>query len=186
MASIAFDKIIDKVFDGFKRITPALIATALFSGAILFLPESVLQKMNLRNLSPTVRTILGALFLLSCTLVLTILCTTILQKISHRYQQWKYKQRLRKQLLDLSPQHKKMLKQLLNTQGRSIQWSGKNGDVLFLQTSGMIHVPTQQIDVLDAMESLYTYVPQAWVIELYKEEPQILENTKNNSTKKKL
>ena len=93
---------------------------------------------------------------------------------------------LRKQLLDLSPQHKKMLKQLLNTKGRSIQWSGKNGDVLFLQTSGMIRVPTQQIDVLDAMESLYTYVPQAWVIELYEEEPQILENTKNNSTKKKL
>ena len=177
MEGIEFDKIINTVFDGFKRLTPALIAIALFSGAILFWPPSLLQQMNLLNLSPIVRTIFGALFLLSCTLVVTIVCATVMQKIAKTCQQRKLKKMLCKQLLDLTPRHKKMLKQLLNTKGRAIQWSGKDGDVLFLQTSKMIYAPTQQLDVLDAMASLYTYVPHAWVIELYEEEPELLEST---------
>lgn len=102
-----FDKIIEKVFDGFKRITPALIAIALFSGGILFLPTSILQQMNLLNSSPTVRTIFCALFLLSCTLVATIVCATGLHKIAKKYQQHKLKKILRKQLLNLTPYHKK-------------------------------------------------------------------------------
>lgn len=185
MEGTAFDKIIEKVFDGFKRITPALIAIALFSGAILFLPPSILQQMNLYNLSPNIRTVFGAVFLFSCALVITISCTIVWRQVAKKRQQHKLKKMLRKQLLDLSPNHKKMLKQLLNTKGRSIKWSGKNGDVLFLQTSKIIHVPTQQIDVLDAMDTLYTYVPHAWVIELYEEEPQLLETTHKNATKRK-
>lgn len=185
MDGTAFDKIIDKVFDGFKRITPALVAVALFSGAILFLPTSILQQMNLLNLSPIMRTIFGALFLLSCTLVATIVCATVLYKIAKKYQQHKLKKILRKQLLNLTPHHKKMLKQLLNTKGRAIQWSGKDGDVLFLQTSKMIYIPTQLLDALDASASLYTYVPHAWVIELYDAEPQLLETAHKNATKRK-
>ena len=69
---IPTNTIIDKVFAGFKRITPALVAMFLASGAILFLPVHVLELLGLNGLPGKVRTVIGILFLLSITLVITI------------------------------------------------------------------------------------------------------------------
>ena len=47
---IPTDKIASNVFDNFKKITPGLLAVALLSGALLFLPQSVLAKIKLAML----------------------------------------------------------------------------------------------------------------------------------------
>ena len=77
----SFDKIIDKVFDSFKKVTPALVAIMIVTGLILFLPVSVLEKLGLNNLEPIWRMIIGLLFILSCSLILTIFLSTVFQKI---------------------------------------------------------------------------------------------------------
>ena len=56
--------IIDKAFDGFKKFTPALIAIMIFTGLILFLPETVLEKMALYDLPDIWKNIIGLSFLL--------------------------------------------------------------------------------------------------------------------------
>ena len=81
MSNISFDKIIDKVFDGFKKITPALVAVAIVSGSILFLPVTFLSKLGLDNLPESIKTVIGTLFLLSCSLILTILCSVVFQRV---------------------------------------------------------------------------------------------------------
>ena len=62
----------EKVFDSFKKISPALIAVALASGLILFLPESVLEKMALNNLQDVWKIVIGLVFIVSCALIITI------------------------------------------------------------------------------------------------------------------
>ena len=47
-ANVSLDT--NKVFDDFKKFTPALIAVLIFTGLILFLPESILQKMMLHSI----------------------------------------------------------------------------------------------------------------------------------------
>ena len=44
--------IVTKVFDSFKRWTPALLAVSIVTGLILFLPDSILQRMALNDIPP--------------------------------------------------------------------------------------------------------------------------------------
>ena len=48
--SVSVDSITEKTFDNFKKITPALVVIAIFTGLLLFLPKSVLAKMSLDEL----------------------------------------------------------------------------------------------------------------------------------------
>ena len=64
--------IVTKVFDGFKRWTPALLAVLIVTGLILFLPDALLQRMALDNIPSLWRVIVGLLFLLSLALIVSI------------------------------------------------------------------------------------------------------------------
>ena len=55
----------EKTFDNFKKIPPLLIAIAIFTGLLLFLPENILKKMNLNELPILWHGIIGIFFLLS-------------------------------------------------------------------------------------------------------------------------
>lgn len=71
--SVSVDSIVEKTFDNFKKITPALVAVAILSGLLLFLPESILKKMSLDNLPVLWNRIIGIVFLLSVALILTMI-----------------------------------------------------------------------------------------------------------------
>ena len=70
---VSIDSIAEKTFDNFKRITPALVAVAILTGLLLFLPQNVLEKMNLYELPVLWNRIIGIVFLLSVALILTII-----------------------------------------------------------------------------------------------------------------
>lgn len=44
---VSLDSLTEKLFDNFKKITPALVASAILNGLLLFLPKSILGRMNL-------------------------------------------------------------------------------------------------------------------------------------------
>ena len=75
--SISVDNISEKTFDNFKKITPALVAIALLTGMILFLPESILDKMGLSNLPDLWNKVIGLTFLLSVALIITLVVFSI-------------------------------------------------------------------------------------------------------------
>ncbi|MBE5907650.1 MAG: hypothetical protein E7278_02295 [Lachnospiraceae bacterium] len=76
--SFSFDSFVEKTFDNFKRITPALVAVALLTGLLLFLPESILNKMGVEDLPTLWKRVIGLLFLLSTVLMVTVLLFSIL------------------------------------------------------------------------------------------------------------
>lgn len=44
---VPIDSLAENLFDNFKKITPALVASAILTVLLLFLPKSILGRMNL-------------------------------------------------------------------------------------------------------------------------------------------
>ena len=173
MSNTSFDKIIDKVFDGFKKITPALVAVAIMSGLILFLPSFILSKLGLNNLSESIKTIIGLLFILSCSLIVTILCSIFFQKVVKSIKHNILLNKLRKSYIKLSPIQKKIIAKLMNSSTKSIELDSLSGDTLYLREHNFIYRPQQLVDAFDVYNNKYNYVPQLWLIDLFQKEPEL-------------
>lgn len=175
MNNTSFDKIIDKVFDGFKKITPALVAISIMSGLILFLPISFLQKLGLNNLPELTISIIGLLFLLSCSLMLTILCSVCYQKVMNVVKHKTLLNNLRKKYIKLSPKHKTIINKLMNSSSKSIELDYLSGDTVYLSQNNFIFRPNQVVDAYLLYDNKYTYVPQPWLVDLWDKEPELFD-----------
>ena len=175
MSNISFDKIMDSVFDGFKKITPALVAIAIMTGLIIFLPSSCLSKLGLDNLPNNVISIIGFLFLLSCTLILTIsgysFMGNFLKKIKHK----RLLNSLKNKYMQLSSAQKSIIIKLLQSPSKSIQLSALSGDTIYLLNNNFLYRPQQILDTEDVYENRYIYTSHPWLIDLFKKEPQLFE-----------
>lgn len=99
--------LLEKVFDGFKRITPALIAVSLLTGMVLFLPKSVLERMELDELPILWSRIIGIIFLLSVALIITILVSEAVSVVIRRWKSKQFRGNLKKKYKALSQRQKK-------------------------------------------------------------------------------
>lgn len=175
MSNTSFDKIIDKVFDGFKKISPALVALAIVSGSILFLPATLLNKLGLSSLPESIKTIIGLLFLVSCALILTILCSVVFQRVAKKVKRQKALKELRKSFMKLSTRHKKIIVKLMKSSSKSIELGSLSGDTIYLSEHNFIHRPQQVVDAFVLYDNKYTYVPQPWLIDLYEKDPELFD-----------
>lgn len=173
------DGVIEKVFDGFKRFTPALIAILVFTGLIIFLPESILEKMALQSIPDIWKVICGLAFLLSSALIISIICFQVTNKYLRKIKHQRFLHNRVKALKKLSNEQRKILKSLLESKDKSICLDSNSGNTIFLSQNGFIHQP-QQICSIDETDSLILrYIPQLWLMELYQNNPKfkrILEN----------
>lgn len=165
----------EKVFDSFKKITPALVAVALLSGSVLFLPEVVLIKMSLNDLPDLWKRIIGIVFLLSVSLTLTILFFSICSYVLNKRRNKRIKDNLKKRLKTLSPRQKAIVLKMLKSDEKAISLDKNSGDTIYLENSLFLHMPQQVFTMGLNNEMILTYVPQPWLLELYNEEPELFE-----------
>lgn len=88
----------EKTFDSFKKITPALVAIAILTGLLLFLPESVLARMSLNELPGLWKRIIGIVFLLSVALIGTIVIFPVFSYVLSKHRNRRIKENLKKRL----------------------------------------------------------------------------------------
>ena len=157
----------NKVFDDFKKLTPALIAVLIFTGLILFLPESILQKMMLHSLPDYWRLIIGLLFLLSLALIIAIAGSMLYKTIMTSCNRKKYVKNKMKLTKQLSPVQKKILVCLLQSEDKSIPLDSTSGDTLYLLGNNFIHQPQQVFSMDDSDLIVLRYVPHPWLMDLY-------------------
>ena len=162
----------NKVFDDFKKFTPALIAVLIFTGLILFLPENILQKMMLHSIPDYWKLIFGLLFLLSLSLIVAIGGSIIYRKIIAANKANKFVNNKIKLTKHLSSTQKYILMSLLQSADKTIPLDSTSGDTLYLLNNGFIHRP-QQIFSLDESDVIeLRYVPQPWLMDLYQNNHQ--------------
>ena len=161
--------IIGKVFDEFKKVTPALIAILIVSGLLLFLPETVLSRMDLNNLPELWKRIIGIAFLISATLIITFTTDIIIKNIDKIRKRRKF----RKCYMRLSDDHKAILSNILRSSNKRMKLDYTAGTTQYLMSSGFIiqvqtylFVGPEGIDPSD-------FIPHPWLIDLYNTEPKI-------------
>ena len=132
--SISVDNISEKIFGNFKKITPALVAVALLTGMILFLPESVLKKMALNDLPDLWNRVIGIIFLLSVALIVTLVVFSTISKIKDKRRAKRLRENLKKNLKKLSPRQKSIVLQLLHSEDNTITLDKNSGDTIYLYT----------------------------------------------------
>lgn len=174
--SSLIESLSEKVFDSFKKITPALVAVALLSGFLLFLPETVLIKMSLNDLPDLWKRIIGIVFLLSVSLTLTIITFSISSKIITKYRNKRIKDNLKKRLKALSPRQKAIVVKMLKSDDKTIMLDKNSGDTIYLVNNLFLHMPQQLFTMGLDNEMKLTYVPQPWLLDLYNEEPELFKN----------
>ncbi|MCI7492168.1 MAG: superinfection exclusion B family protein [Lachnobacterium sp.] len=167
------DNISEKTFDNFKKITPALVAIALLTGMILFLPESILDKMGLSNLPDLWNKVIGLTFLLSVALIITLVVFSIISRIRDKRQTKRLREKLKKNLKRLSPRQKSIVVQLLHSEDKTISLDKNSRDTIYLVNSLFIYMPQQAFTLGWNNEMILTYVPQPWLLDLFNDEPEL-------------
>lgn len=167
------DYLWEKTFDNFKKITPAMVAIAILSGLILFLPEDILKKMSLNDLPERWKQIIGIVFLLSIALIGALLLFSFLSHIMSKNKNIRLKKNLKDKIKTLSPRQKVIIKQLLRSEDKTISLDKNSGDTIYLLNNLFLYMPQQVASVGRNNEIILTYTPQPWLLELYNEEPDL-------------
>jgi len=167
------DSISEKTFDNFKKITPALVAVAILTGLLLFLPQNVLEKMNLDELPVLWSRIIGIVFLLSVALVITIVVFSAISQFSSKIRNKRIRKNLKKKYQMLSPRQRAIILQVLKSGDKTISLDKNSGDTIYLVNNLFLHMPEQAFTLGWNNEMILTYVPQPWLLDLYNEEPEL-------------
>ena len=173
--SVSVDNIAEKTFDNFKKITPALVAVAILSGLLLFLPENLLKKMSLDELPVLWSRIIGIVFLLSVALISTMIVFSVISHITEKRRNKRIRVNLKKKLQTLSPRQKAIILQLLRSEDKTISLDKNSGDTIYLENNLFLHMPEQAFTLEWNNEMILTYVPQPWLLDLYNEEPELFD-----------
>lgn len=171
--SVSVDNIAEKTFDNFKKITPALVAVAILSGLLLFLPESILKRMSLNELPILWNRIIGIVFLLSVALISTMIVFSVISHITEKRRNKRIRVNLKKKLQTLSPRQKAIILQLLRSEDKTISLDKNSGDTIYLVNNLFLHMPEQAFALGWNNEMILAYVPQPWLLDLYNEEPEL-------------
>lgn len=170
--SLSVDNLAEKTFDNFKKITPALIAVALLTGMLLFLPDSILEKMYLDELPMLWSRIVGIAFLLSIALIVTIVISSIISYIYSKRRYKKIREIQKKKLKMLSPRQRSIILKLLRSKDKTISLNSNSGDTIYLVNNLFLYMPQQVFTLGWDNEMVLTYVPHPWLLDLYNEEPE--------------
>ncbi len=165
------EAIIVKVFDSFRKISPALIAIAIVTAIILFAPISFLTQLGLDTLSRDVTIVIGLVFLLSITLILTILFSYIFEHLRKR-------KIIKEKINDcrmLNDKQKEIMKKMMQSKDRANFLKSTDGDVVFLKSKGLICRPEQTADIHMVSSNTYEFCPQPWVVEIWLKNPKLFD-----------
>lgn len=143
---VSLDSLTEKLFDNFKKITPALVASAILTGLLLFLPKSILGRMNLDVLPDFWNRIIGIVFLLSVTLIMTMIVFSIINLIKEKRRNKRIRM-LKKKYNTLSQRQRSIILQLLHSEDKTITLDKNSGDTIYLVNSGFLYMPQQAISL---------------------------------------
>lgn len=170
---MSVDDIIEKIFDNFKKITPALAAVTILTGLLLFLPENILFRMSLDKLRDSWKQIIGMLFLLSLTLIFTMIFFSLISRIVKIWRKKINRLNLKNKYRKLSITQKAIILELLRSKDKTIMLDKNSGDTIFLVNEMFLHQPEQVFSLGWNNEMILTYVPELWLMKLYNEDPKL-------------
>ena len=139
----------------------------------MFLPENILFRMSLDKLRDSWKQIIGMLFLLSLTLIFTMIFFSLISRIVKIWRKKINRLNLKNKYRKLSITQKAIILELLRSKDKTIMLDKNSGDTIFLVNEMFLHQPEQVFSLGWNNEMILTYVPELWLMKLYNEDPKL-------------
>ena len=171
MSNTSFDKIIDSVFDSLKKLTPALLALLIASSFILFAPEEFMNKISLGNLGDGFKTVCGFVFIISLSLIVSILAFSIVEAIRKKC----FVKSLEKELPHLTYPEKIIVKLMYHMPAHSSSLSVQEGITGALLQKKIIACASSVGDNVGVFT--FQFILQPWVVKYLDSHPDFFHMT---------
>jgi len=115
------EKIIEKIFDLKKIPTKLFVLLAIISGGLLFIPKSLLENLHLNEFESDYGKYFGIIFLISAGIVLLNFSIWLVKTILGHFVKKKYKKFAIKNLEELDPHEKAVIREFFINQKNSLE-----------------------------------------------------------------
>lgn len=175
---MTFNLSVDKIFDNLRKLSPIVLAMGIVTGAILFLPYEILEKIHMENIPENWLTCIGFIFLLSIFLTIIIVCQLVVswakKELTYVFKSHKLKQSFK----SLSPTQKSIIQELLHSEDKLVILKMTDGNAAYLIKMGFIQMPKQPV-ILDRHDRNIIwcrYLAQPWLLTAYNRDPNYFFN----------
>lgn len=162
------------IMDFLKLPTKIMVAIALATGMILFLPDSLISKMYMDEFRNEYGFIIGAVFVVSISILTIGVIISIYNYFYERHKQKRIKENSGKLLASLDDYKKTIVYLLYNEDNHTHELPLNDGAVVFLENMMVIGKDTNQYFVDDIINPMFPYLLQPWVIEKLQNDEELL------------
>ncbi len=168
------------ISDFFKLPTKIMIAISIASGMILFLPNSIVEKMYMDSFRNEYGFIIGIVFLISFSILLVTAVVGLYKYFQNKYYLKKFNETSGDRLSKLDDYQKAIVYSLFIEDNKTNELPLNDGAVRYLEYNLMINKATTQYMVNDLNNAVFPYFVQPWVIEKLDENADLLQAFKNS------
>lgn len=168
------------IVDFFKLPNKIMASLALASGMILFLPDTMVEKMYMMDFRNKFGFATGLIFIVSFSILLITSLATCYKYFLHKYLMIKFKVTAKKRLNALDTYQKALIYDLYCEDNHTDELPLHDGAVNFLEHSMMIAKATTQYMVSDLNNACFPYMLQPWVISKLQKDTELLSSFKES------
>lgn len=151
-----------------------MVAIALATGMILFLPDSLISKMYMDGFRNEYGFIIGAVFVVSISILTIGVIISIYNYFYEMHKQKRIKENSGKLIASLDDYKKTIVYLLYNEDNHTHELPLNDGAVVFLENMMVIGKTTSQYFVDDITNPMFPYSLQPWVIEKLQNDEELL------------
>ena len=153
---------LNKIFNGLKSLSPALIAVTITTGFFIFAPTAILEKLRLENLPESIVQIISGVFLLSSFLIITIIAFSIKERIGRK----RAMRKLESVFDNLTQEEISRVLIMYHSPGNALSMSINDGVTCALYGKRIITYGSKTSDLIGFMT--FIYILQPWAVEYVK------------------
>lgn len=171
------------IADFFKLPNKIMASLAIASGMILFLPDTIVEKMYMMDFRNKFGFATGLIFIVSFSILLITSLATCYKYFLRKYLMIKFKVTAKKRLNALDTYQKALIYDLYCEYNHTDELPLHDGAVNFLEHSMMIAKATTQYMVSDLNNACFPYMLQPWVISKLQKDTELLSSFKESFDK---
>ena len=153
---------IDNIFNGLKRLSPALIALFCTSAFVVFAPEQILVKLGIQDLPLYVTQIVGGVFLLSFALIISILAFSVKKSHDER----RAVRNMERMIEELTPEELLRVLIMYHSPGNTLSMSINDGITSSLSAKRIVVHGSNISDGIGFMS--FPFILQPWAVRYIK------------------
>lgn len=162
------------IMDFLKLPTKIMVAIALATGIVLFLPGELISKMYMDEFRNEYGFIIGAAFIVSISIFTVGIVISFYNCCNKIYTRKKTKRKMYKLLASLDDYKKTIVYALYNKYNHTHELPLNDGAVVFLENMKVIGKATNHCCVDDITNPKFPYLLQPWVIEKLQSDKELL------------